>query len=231
MKMSLRMTGAMLAASACVLSGCTQLNAALNERTETHEFLRIFDVKTKADVDAIGAALADGMELNLGSPSIERPLVFDEVPEKPGRFSVSDKLANTNLSNLIQLSGGSTVQFKMLDCNNSPWKGFAVRGKQSGDYFGRVQVCLFPYKGGYQVSMYGYLSLKKGGINELVRGPVFMALGDPLQWIEKAMLDTVRTVRKDLNAEVTLVEANPAIKGTPWLMDPGMDIPEQKKKE
>ena len=58
-----------------------------------------------------------------------------------------------------------------------------------------------------------------------------LALGDPLQWIEKAMLDTVRTVRKDLNAEVTLVEANPAIKGTPWLMDPGMDIPEQKKKE
>ena len=216
-------------ASAVVLSGCGQLNSALNERVETHEYLRIFDIKTTASADQVGKALAEGMAMNLSNPKIERPLVIAQVPEKPGRFELDDSLRQSNMARMMQLYGGSSTQMRLLVCKDSPWKAVGTR-TSSGDWDGRVQVCLFPYKGGYHVDMYGYLSVNKGGFKELVRGSIYSVMGDPLSWMEKSLLDTVRNVRSTLKAEVTLVEARPEIKGTPWLLDPGVDVPKQQEK-
>ena len=60
--------------------------------------------------------------------------------------------------------------------------------------------------------------------SDIVRSGVYSLLGTPTEWIEKSMLDTIRTVRKDTNAKIKLIEARPRIKGTPWLLDPGMDV-------
>ena len=204
--------------SAALLSGCGHLNSALNERTETHEYLRIFDIKTTANADEVGQALAEGMMLNLEYPKIEKPIVMTPVPEKPGRFELDDTLRNTKFGRLMDLAGNSSTTVRLLVCKNSPWRAVGERSNP-GEWDGRVQICLFPYKGGYHVDMYGYMTVHRGGYKEIVRGSVYQLMGDPVEWIEKSLLDTVRTVRSSLNAEVTLVEARPEIKGTPWLLD------------
>ena len=220
---------AVAALASLTLSGCGSVNSMLNERTETHEFLRIFDIKTTAPEEQVGEALEKGMSYNLNHPQIDKPLVMTPVPETPGRFTTDDALTNTNLSRLMQLNGGSAAQMRIMVCKDSPWKGVGVRTSSTADWDGRVSVCLFPYKGGYHVDMYGYLSVKKGGLNEIVRSGVYSVVGDPVQWIEKSMLDVVREVRSSLNAEVTLVEARPALKGIPWLLDPGVDVQTTEK--
>ena len=144
MKKGFLAASAVLLASTTVLTGCGQLNAALNERTETHEYLRIFDIKTTATEDQIGKALADGMELNLSYPKIERPLVISGIPDKPGRFELDDSLRDSNMARMMQLYGGSSVQMRLLVCKDSPWKAVGTR-TSSGDWDGRVQVCVCRY--------------------------------------------------------------------------------------
>ncbi len=218
-------TSLALIASAAVLSGCGSVNSMLNETTQTHEFYRIYDVKTTADVDDLGDALEAGMKYNLTNPQIQKPIVMTPVPKEPGRFTTDDSMANTNLGRLMKSYGGTAMGLKTMVCKDSPWEGRGARSSGSGDWNGAVNVCVFPYKGGYHVDMYGYLTVKQGGLKEVVRSGVYSVMGDPLQWIEKAMLDTIREARTKLNAEVSLVEARPKLYGTPWLMDPGADVP------
>lgn len=224
--MKTRLIIAALGATA-LLSGCGSVNQLLAEQTETTEYLRIFDIKTTANVKQVGQALQAGMSKNLEDPKIERSLMVNSIPETPGRFTTDDALQNSNFSRLVQMTGGSLAQFRVMKCDGAPWKGMGTRSSSTGDWDGRVTVCLFPYKGGYHVDMYGYMAVKKGGIKELVRGSVYSVMGNPVEWMEKSLLDTVRTVRQDLGAEVTLVEADPEIEGTPWLLDDGIDIQKQ----
>lgn len=219
------------AAVAFGLSGCGQLNSVLNETTETHEFYRIYDVKTTADVDELGDALVAGMKYNLAYPKVNKPIVTTPIPKTPGRFTVDNALEGTNFSRLSQLSGGSTAHLKLMVCEDSPWTARATRGESGDDWDGSVSVCVFPYEGGYHVDMYGYITVKKGGFKEVVRSGVYAVMGDPFQWIEKSMLDTIREARKTLNAEVNFVEGRPKMYGTPWLLDPGADIPQKPKDE
>ena len=217
-------TSLALIASAAVLSGCGSVNSMLNETTQTHEFFRIYDVKTSADVDDLGDALEAGMKYNLNNPQIHRPFVMAPVPKEPGRFTTDDTMTNTNLGRLMKTYGQTDLGLKTMVCKDSPWQARGTRFS-SGDWNGVVNVCVFPYQGGYHVDMYGFLTVKQGGIKEVVRSGVYSVMGEPLQWIEKAMLDTIREARAKLDAEVSLVEARPKLYGTPWLMDPGADVP------
>lgn len=216
---------ALAAAATLTLSGCGGLNSMLVETEETHEYLRIFDVPT-TDVTAkqLGESLTRGIKLGFSNPKVERPLIMDPVPETPGRITTDDMLKKSGFGKLMHWTGNSTAMLRIAMCEGAPYRATATRGN-GDDWDGRITVCVFPYKKGYHVDMYGYLSVKKGGIREAVRGAVFAAMGDPVEWIEKCMLDVMRTARKELNVPVTLVEANPDIEGTPWLLDPGMDIP------
>lgn len=42
-------------------------------------------------------------------------------------------------------------------------------------------------------------------------------VGTPEQWTEKTFLDVVRTIRARTGAEVSFLEGQPELVGTPWL--------------
>jgi hypothetical protein len=42
-------------------------------------------------------------------------------------------------------------------------------------------------------------------------------IGTQEEWTEKTFLDIVRSIRNKTAAEITLLEAEPELSGTPWL--------------
>ena len=103
-------------AAVLMMTGCSSVNSLLNERVETQEFLRVYDVQTPLVAAELGKAIAEGMSQRFSHPQIERPLVFDAVPEKPGRRCSFAGLSDSIFVNLLQLSGGITMQLIGVVC-------------------------------------------------------------------------------------------------------------------
>jgi hypothetical protein len=77
--------------------------------------------------------------------------------------------------------------------------------------------CLFPYKNGYHLDMYAVFTEKEGGLLEWPRRFTGRLMGTPETWTDQTMVDVVRSIRDSTGAQVALVEAKPALAGTPWL--------------
>lgn len=196
-------------AAVLMMTGCSSVNSLLNERVETQEFLRVYDVQTPLVAAELGKAIAEGMSQRFSHPQIERPLVFDAVPEKPGRLTTDAGLTDTNFAKLMQMSGGNTMQLKGVVCKGSPWQATGHRTFSTGDVDARLNVCVFPYKGGYHIDMYGYLMERKGGMKDLVRQSVYGVMGTPEQEISQGMADIVKAVEEVTGKQVNLIESQP----------------------
>lgn len=186
------------------LAGCapggSQMFAA---QDRTVEYVRVFDIKTDAPGAEVARAASDGMNRNIKQATLATPAAAtQELQDQPGRF----KLAATP---------GTA---RGPNCDGASWTAKAtpeVRGGQDV----QVVACLYPYKSGYHLDMYAAFSKKEGGWLEWPRRATGMVLGTPERYVEKTMLDIVRTIRQTTNAQVALVEAKPNVAGAPW-MDP-----------
>jgi hypothetical protein len=69
--------------------------------------------------------------------------------------------------------------------------------------------------------MYAAVTRKEGGWLAWPRRATGMVLGTPDKFVEKTMLDLVRTIRETTGAQVALVEAKPEVAGAPWLEPSG----------
>lgn len=189
------------------LAGCaTGGGDMFAARERTVEYVRVFDIKTDAPGPAVVRAASDGISRNISNATLatlgpETP----ELQEQPGRFK---------LAGAPGTPGG--VAMPGPNCEGASWTAKAtpeVRGSQDM----QLVACLYPYKSGYHLDLYAAFSKKEGGWLEWPRRATGMVMGTPEKYVEKTMLDIVRTIRQSTNAQVALVEARPDVAGAPWL--------------
>lgn len=198
-----------------VLTACGSFNNLLSEKTQHVEYYRIFDIKTQEKRKVIAEAASDGLGRNASDAQESTPIPSGPVPEEPGRFKLFTPFANTNFGALMAAGGGGNV--RMATCDDAVWTAQAVRNIENSNTL-NVTLCLFQYKEGYHLDMYARFSKSTGGLMQISRSLAAAAVGTPEEWTERTMLDVVRSIHKNVPAaEITLLEAEPEIKGTPWL--------------
>jgi hypothetical protein len=196
----------MAGAAGVALAGCsTGAGELLAGQNRTVEYVRVFDIKTEAPAPAVVHAASEGISRNIRNATLAAPLLDPaQVLDQPGRF----KLAETPGA----AAGPS--------CEGASWTAKArpdVRGSQDT----HIVACLYPYKTGYHLDMYAAVTRKEGGWLAWPRHATGVVLGTPDKFVEKTMLDLVRTIRETTGAQVALVEAKPEVAGAPWLEPSG----------
>jgi hypothetical protein len=192
----------MAAVVGTALAGCsTGAGEMFAAHDRTIEYVRVFDIKTEALPPAVAHAASEGISRNIQNATLAAPLPeTTEVLDQPGRFKMAEGPGAAR---------GPT-------CEGASWTAKArpdVRGSQ--DTY--IVACLYPYKTGYHLDLYAAFTKKEGGWLAWPRRATGMVLGTPEKFVDKTMLDLVRTIRETTRAQVALVEAKPEVAGAPWL--------------
>lgn len=205
-----------LAATAAVaISGCGTTNNYLAEKRQTVEYYRIFDIKTTATRQVVAKAASNGIGRNTNSAQEATPIPSSgELPATPGRFKLVNPFQGSALAALA--GGAGSLGLRMATCDGASWTARAERNITGSNNL-NLTACLFQYKGGYHLDLYAVFTKQEGGLLQISRDVANAMVGTPEQWTEKTFLDIVRSVRADTGAEITLLEAQPEITGTPWL--------------
>ncbi len=180
----------------------------------------IFDLKTSADADIVIRAAADGLAQNTNSVKQNRPLVMGAtVPATPGRFQLVDvaSMLPGGMGAFAQLaamqSGGTPM--RAAKCDGAVWTSLATR-HISGYNNLTLYNCIYAYKGGYQLDMYAVFQKTSGGVSALATGISDALIGTPEAWVNKTILDTVRSMQKASGGTVSHLEGQPKISDLPW---------------
>lgn len=197
------------------LSGCGTTNSYLTTRNSTTEYYRVFDLRTKAPPALMAQAASDGLARNVNDMQTAIPLQTSaEVPAIPGRFKLVSPLQGSALAALAGSAGN--VGLRVATCDGAVWTATANRVIQRSNQV-RITACLYRYQLGYNLNLYAVVSQQEGGLMQLSRSMAYAMVGTPEEWTDKTLFDVVRELRKASGAEVTLLEAQPAIAGLPWL--------------
>src|SRR5471032_2006061 len=200
-------------AAATALSGCSALNSTLTERSEAVEIYHIYDIKTSVDTATIARAASDGLAANTNSVQTAMPLQIGKtVPVTPGRFSIDDVAAGLSGQNSAMLkilsnqSGG--LGMKVATCADAVWTSKAVRNI-SGSNNLNLYTCIYKYRGGYNVDMYAVFTKQSGGLYKVIRDGANALAGTPEEWVNKTIVDTIRSVERATGAHAVHVEGQP----------------------
>jgi hypothetical protein len=207
-----------------VLSGCGGLNSFIADRHETVEMMHIFDVQTTANPDTIIKAAADGVTRNTNNVTTTRPLnmhASKTLPAEPGRFDVidvADAFKGTGMANIIALSqnNAGALNLKQAKCENALWTAKAVRDIPGSNRL-TLYMCMYRYTKGYNVDMYANFVKVEGGINAVSQAIASAAVGTPEEWVNKTIIDTMRSVEQATHGKVSHVEGQPEIGNLPWV--------------
>lgn len=207
-----------IAALSAGLTVLAMTPAHAQQAGRTNELYHIFDLRTQADRQTLIRALTDGMHINISDCETLTPLVRGEPPATPGTFELVDPFSEGRLGAFGALLGSAQqAQVKQVKCDGAVWISSAqrrVRGSQNL----RLTMCLFPYQDGYHLDIYGLDSKERGGglSQRLGRAIAGAVVGDPGEWTNKTIIDVLRTVRRQTNAEINYVEGQPGFEGRPW---------------
>lgn len=212
----------MLAGSALtvLLTGCGSTNQLLSERHQTVEMYHIFDVKTTASTQAVAKAVSDGLARNTNRVDSAMPLQLGKpVPDQPGRFTIEDvgAMFTGNGSALMRLAAsqaGGGVGLKAANCNGAVWTSKAVRDI-TGSNLLTLHTCVYKYKAGYHLNIYAMFQKQEGGVYELARQGAYKIAGTPEEWVNKTILDAVRSVERATGAKAVHVEGQPSLGDLP----------------
>lgn len=197
--------------------------AQAQQAARTNELYHIFDIRTQADRQTIIRALTDGMNINVSDSENVTPLVRGAPPATPGSFELVDPFSDGRLGAFGALLGSAQqAQIKQVKCDGAVWISNAqrrIRGSQNL----RLTMCLFPYADGqngegYHLDIYGLDTKDRGGglSQRLGRAIAGAVVGDPGNWTNKTIIDLLRTVGRQTNAEINYVEGQPGFEGRPW---------------
>jgi hypothetical protein len=199
------------------LSGCASTGNPLARKTTVVEYYRIFDIQTSAGKQAVAKAASIGLSRNVNNATEANPIPTGaDLPEKSGRFKLINPLAGTPMAAMVALSGGGAIDFKVAVCEGAAWSAKARRSIAGSNRLD-ITLCLFQYAKGYHLDMYGMFVKEEGGLMQISRNMAAAMVGTPEEWTEKTFLDVVRSIKAVTGADVTLLEAQPEIAGTPWL--------------
>lgn len=204
-----------------LLAGCGNLNSALADRHETVEMYHIFDVKTSSSPDTVIQAAADGLARNTSSVTQNRPLqIGAQIPAEPGRFelvNMADAFKGTGMAAFMAMAGGAgTAAMRVAQCDDAIWTAKAVRASSGSNHL-NLYTCLYRYQDGYSMNMYAVFQKTSGGISQLGRSLAYAMVGAPEEWVNKTIIDTVRSIEASTGAEMTHVEGQPELGPLPSL--------------
>jgi hypothetical protein len=186
----------------------------------TVEYYRVFDLRTDAAPPAVAKAASAGITRNLKDAVIAMPDGV-QVTEVPGHVRMVDPAgAHTGAP---AVTAAEAAAASGPTCEGAAWTAKATPRVRGGDNM-NIIACLFPYKSGYHLDMYAVFTKPEGGWLYWPRRLGGALLGTPERFTENTMLDVVRAIRETTGAQVALVEAKPALQGTPWL-EPGTNGP------
>jgi hypothetical protein len=202
-----------------MLSGCGALNEKLADRRETIEMYHIFDVKTSVAPEVIIKASADGLARNTNSVVQNRPLQMGKkVPNEPGRFdvvNVADAFKDTGFNKLLSLADGAgTTTMRIAKCDGAIWTSKANRHITGFENL-NLYTCVYRYKSGYQINMYAVFQKNSGGFNGLIRDAAGALTGTADQWVNKTIVDTVRSIEAATSTKVVRLEGQPELGDLP----------------
>jgi hypothetical protein len=206
--------------AALALAGCATGNSYLANRHTTVEMYHIFDIKTGAQNDVVIKAAADGLAQNTAQISQATPLQMGKtVPATPGRFTLEDvaaKFAGTGVGSLMQMAamqnGGAAP--KMANCEGAVWTSRAVRDVPGSSNL-TLFSCLYKYQAGYQLDTYAVFEKTEGGLKQISRDIANSMVGTPEQWVNKTILDTVKSIEDATRVKATHVEGQPTLAALP----------------
>ena len=203
-----------------VLSGCASGNSYLANRSTTIEMYHIFDIKTKADTATVAKAAADGLAQNTNTINQVTPLQMGKtVPVTAGRFSLEDvgaKLNNTGLGAMLQMAAmqNGGVPMKAAVCTDAVWTSRAER-TIAGSSNLTLYSCIYKYQSGYQLDTYAVFQKTEGGVYQISRDIANSVIGTPEQWVNKTIIDTVKSIEKATGVKVVRLEGQPELTDLP----------------
>ncbi|GAA4021680.1 hypothetical protein GCM10022212_18320 [Actimicrobium antarcticum] len=180
----------------------------------------IFDIKTAASTSSVSKAAVDGLGKNTNQINQNTPLQMSTaLPATPGRFTISDmsdKLGGTGLGVMLQMSAmqGGGISMKAASCNGAVWTARAER-TISGSSNLTLYGCLYRYQSGYHLDTYAIFQKVEGGILQVSRDIANSMIGTPEEWVDKTIMDMVRTIEAIPNTKVTHIEGQPEIGNGP----------------
>lgn len=208
-------------AATLTLSGCGGLNSVLADRHETVEAYHVLDVKAAgSSADTVIKSIADGLARNTSAIVQNRPLQVGgkPVPKAPGRFelvNVADAFKGTGMAGLLAMGqGAGNTVIRVAKCDDAIWSAKANRGSVGSDNL-NLYVCLYQYQSGYQLNVYSVFQKTSGGLGGLARGAAHAVVGTPEEWVNKTVMDLIRSVEQGTNTKVTYVEGQPALGDLP----------------
>jgi hypothetical protein len=145
------------------------------------------------------------------------------TPATPGRFQLVDMASafqGTGMGAFMQMAsnnaGGTTL--RMAKCDGAVWTSHATR-TIAGYTNLNLYNCLYAYKGGYQLDVYGVFQKNSGGLNGITQSLASDLVGTPEQWVNKTIMDTVRSISAATHSRVVQLEGQPKIGGDqlPWV--------------
>lgn len=207
-----------IAALGAGLAMFTAVPVQAQQAERTKELYHIFDIRTQANRQELIRALTDGININASDSETVTPLIRGTPPAQAGTFELVDPFAGGRLGGFGALLGAAQqAQVKQVQCEGAVWIANAerrIRGSQNL----RMTICLFPYTDGYHLDIYALDTEDRGGgisrkLGRLIAGAV---VGDPGDWTNKTIIDLLRTVDRQTNAEINYVEGQPGFEGRPW---------------
>jgi len=204
--------------SMLMLSACGSVNSSMSANHKTVEFYRIFDVHTNANRQDVADLAAKGLSRWVSNVNERRPIPSSaELPEKPGRFKVKQVQMSGNMAALMAMSGQGLPS--SVTCDGATWIGTAVKTVAGTDGI-NLTACLFQYKGGYHLDVYGTYSEQSSGFTlnpyELGAKMAKAVTGTPGEWMDKMIADTTQEIKTGAHAQVAFLEGYPKSTGQPW---------------
>ena len=202
-------------AGVALLSGCNAVNQSLANRQEIVEIYHIFDFKTQADVATVSRAVANGLAQNTNSVQSSTPLQLGiTVPAEPGKFTLVDMAGamGGGMGAMMQLAAAQNggVRVKVAKCDGAVWTSKAVRNI-SGSSNLTLYSCLYRYQSGYNLDMYAVFSKTRGGLTGVLQSGSDALIGTPEAWVNKTIIDTVRTIESAAGTRAVHVEGQPEL--------------------
>jgi|SRR3990167_3647364 len=216
----MRMKSIAAAAAALLAAAGIASAAEAQNRQRSYQAYAIIDIETEAAKGVIIDAAERVLEGYASDFQSNRPIAV-QTPEQPGRFVLSNPLAESRLAGLAALGGVSTQQFMVATCDGAVWTAHVTR-RVSGSQELRTTLCLFPYaredRQGYHLNMFASdTAMSGGGVTErLGRALANRLVGTPQEFTENMLRGTVQAIEARTGASAILIEGEPEIPGLAW---------------
>lgn len=216
----MRISALLSSAAIAIAAVSIATTAEAQNRQRSYQAYAIIDFETDAPKGPVIDAAERILQGYASDFQSNRPIAV-QTPEQPGRFTLSNPLADSRLAGLAALGGVSTQQFMVADCQGAVWTA-NVQRSVSGSQQLRVQLCLFPYKNdereGYHLNLFASdTAISGGGMTErLGRALANRLVGTPRDFTENMLRQTVQAIEAQTGASAVLIEGEPEIPGLAW---------------